>query len=423
MGHYFRYVIGEVLLVVIGILIALQIDNWNDDRQEAETLDSYLNSISRNIGSDLVELKDLREQREANLLNGIRTSFLFNKAGPYLTDEVIFFTSNVQHSKRALRFIPDMSGYEALKSSGVLDRLQGEDIERLLSDYYDMIGKIQYLESDYNAAIRPLGSALYDQISLEDTESWAIFNPDVLPPQRFQERQPFFRKVINGPSIRLLFSLQSETIRILREYEKASSIGAAFMQMAGSGQKSFDQDKNFHPLLSGPAEGEGKAGLIVNGAIAFDSYGLGLASSQNYGQEFTIESVQRTADSLRLSYPGGVPVPGGEQWAGFWITLNDLAAGRPHLDFSRFNTLQLELKGESGGESMLVHMKDSNDPDDGSQTNIELVLSDQWQTFDIELERFESADLENLFVVVGFLFIDQFEPVTFRIRNARFISR
>ena len=33
MGKYFKYAIGEILLVVIGILIALQINNWNEDRK------------------------------------------------------------------------------------------------------------------------------------------------------------------------------------------------------------------------------------------------------------------------------------------------------------------------------------------------------------------------------------------------------
>jgi hypothetical protein len=33
---YLLYAIGEILLVVIGILIALQVNNWNQDRLESE---------------------------------------------------------------------------------------------------------------------------------------------------------------------------------------------------------------------------------------------------------------------------------------------------------------------------------------------------------------------------------------------------
>ena len=33
-GKYLKYAIGEIILVVIGILIALQINNWNEDKKE-----------------------------------------------------------------------------------------------------------------------------------------------------------------------------------------------------------------------------------------------------------------------------------------------------------------------------------------------------------------------------------------------------
>jgi hypothetical protein len=33
-SKYFKYALGEIVLVVIGILIALQINNWNEDRKD-----------------------------------------------------------------------------------------------------------------------------------------------------------------------------------------------------------------------------------------------------------------------------------------------------------------------------------------------------------------------------------------------------
>ena len=50
---YLRYAIGEILLVVIGILIALQINNWNESRKESiferKVLNEILTSVYQNI--------------------------------------------------------------------------------------------------------------------------------------------------------------------------------------------------------------------------------------------------------------------------------------------------------------------------------------------------------------------------------------
>ena len=41
-SKYLLYAIGEILLVVIGILIALQVDNWNQKRENEEKVRSIL---------------------------------------------------------------------------------------------------------------------------------------------------------------------------------------------------------------------------------------------------------------------------------------------------------------------------------------------------------------------------------------------
>ncbi len=422
MGRYLRYAIGEILLVVVGILIALQIDNWNDDREEAATLDSYLHSIARNLQSDIEELEELREKRQENLLTRTRVQTLLRKSTPYDVNDVFFFNRSIYFARQTLHFIPDTSGYEALKNSGVLDRLQGQDIERLLSDYYNVVGNTQHLESEFNELIKPFGIQ-FDLSTLKNVEDFAFGDPVALSPERFQELQPYYREVIRGSSAVMLFNAQYSSYLILQEYENAIALGRAFVQMVGAGRSNFGSQENILPGYAGDARKIGKAELVVNGAISFDTYGFWFTSSNDNGQEFKPDSIRRTDDALHILYPGGEPDPLHESWAAIWFSVMEPDPGRPSRDFSMYDTLQLELKGELGGESILVNMKDKDDPDDGTQANVELVLTDQWQTYEIELARFENADLSVLSVVTGFLFLDQFEPVSFQIRNARFIKQ
>lgn len=44
--QYIRYAIGEIVLVVIGILIALSVNNWNNHRIEKNEINDILHTIS-----------------------------------------------------------------------------------------------------------------------------------------------------------------------------------------------------------------------------------------------------------------------------------------------------------------------------------------------------------------------------------------
>jgi hypothetical protein len=52
---YTRYAIGEILLVVIGILIALSINNWNEERKQNKIINTYLYNLKEDIYKDLKE--------------------------------------------------------------------------------------------------------------------------------------------------------------------------------------------------------------------------------------------------------------------------------------------------------------------------------------------------------------------------------
>ncbi|WP_223033040.1 DUF6090 family protein [Hanstruepera marina] len=55
-SKYFKYAIGEIILVVIGILIALQINNWNENRKSNRLLKQYTSNLIQDLEKDKLDI-------------------------------------------------------------------------------------------------------------------------------------------------------------------------------------------------------------------------------------------------------------------------------------------------------------------------------------------------------------------------------
>ena len=61
-AKYLKYAIGEIVLVVIGILIALQINNWNENRKARMQEQILLGQLKSEFQSNLEQLEELQQQ-------------------------------------------------------------------------------------------------------------------------------------------------------------------------------------------------------------------------------------------------------------------------------------------------------------------------------------------------------------------------
>ena len=57
-GKYLKYAIGEIILVVVGILIAIQINNWNESRKNKALVNSYKESLIENLKMDSLSINE-----------------------------------------------------------------------------------------------------------------------------------------------------------------------------------------------------------------------------------------------------------------------------------------------------------------------------------------------------------------------------
>lgn len=409
---YLGYAFGEVLLVVVGILLALQINNWNENRKEQATLQSYLKSIARNMHEDLGALEPLRARRVESLYVWSRFNDVRDK-DRFTVDEILFFFRLWTLGDGKAFFTANTSGFDALKSSGVLNRLQGSSLEPLLSRYYDVVNQITVLEGVMNDELRPLSTELR-QSQPKELEPWAMSNPGSLSPDRFEAAQPLFSAVINSPTAAALVDGLYVNRRLVLLYDSLEVLGSAFIHAVESGQLDAPVATLRTPM-DDYRDNLGTADIVAAGRPVAESYSLYTLGASG-PRAFHLHSVQLQAGALHVDYSGG------EDWASvFWLPIaENTLSGIQYQDFSRFDKLQLELKGDRGGEVIKVFVKDMDYPNDVAPVSVDLVLSDDWQTWEIDLASFAPNDRSRLAVPLGFIISPAQEPLAFSVRNARY---
>ncbi|OZV68055.1 DUF6090 family protein [Winogradskyella aurantia] len=65
--RYLKYAIGEIILVVIGILIALQINNWNDNEKKKQLKSNYIENLINDLTKDSIQLQNRIDENHASL--------------------------------------------------------------------------------------------------------------------------------------------------------------------------------------------------------------------------------------------------------------------------------------------------------------------------------------------------------------------
>ncbi|OIQ36869.1 MAG: hypothetical protein BM563_09910 [Bacteroidetes bacterium MedPE-SWsnd-G1] len=88
-GKYFKYAIGEIVLVVIGILIALQINNWNQERIIKKNIEGSLELVHKELLGDILAL-------ESEVRNRTKKHQLMSKALHIIEEETSLSIQNRQ---------------------------------------------------------------------------------------------------------------------------------------------------------------------------------------------------------------------------------------------------------------------------------------------------------------------------------------
>ncbi|RAJ11763.1 DUF6090 family protein [Olleya aquimaris] len=131
-SKYLIYAIGEILLVVIGILIALQINNWNETRKTEIVEIEIYKEIKVDLKAVLGDWKSGIKTHSEYLENSIKLRDHIIKRKP-LNGDVSSYLSNAHRDDQ---FFPRSVGLEALKSAG-LETLTNDTLRRKIITIYE----------------------------------------------------------------------------------------------------------------------------------------------------------------------------------------------------------------------------------------------------------------------------------------------
>jgi hypothetical protein len=140
-SKYFLYAIGEIVLVVIGILIALQINNWNEKKSNRELEQDFYANILDDLEKDEIQLNNLvdfyqnRIDQLGYLLDAIKN--------PVSDPDIKEFGKHVEPLYYNMEDVQYSSSFESARSSGAFSKFQNKNILKELTQFYAEYSTVQ----------------------------------------------------------------------------------------------------------------------------------------------------------------------------------------------------------------------------------------------------------------------------------------
>lgn len=131
-SKYFKYAIGEIVLVMIGILLALQVNNWNENRKLEQVELTVLKELRNDLQFSIEELDTINRYNQYYLDDYKLIKIYIDEDRPYnITLDSAFNSLDIWEDP----YLPTMA-YESLKNKGI-DLIKNDSLKRHIVKVYD----------------------------------------------------------------------------------------------------------------------------------------------------------------------------------------------------------------------------------------------------------------------------------------------
>jgi hypothetical protein len=208
---YLLYAVGEIILVVIGILIALQVNNWNIDRQIQNKEQAYLLEIRNNLQQDSLKLQEVLDfnKNKSKIVEDMLQIFVDT-----LTNQERFgiLNKNANDFTYYEVFDPVRIAFNNMLSAESIGLIRNYELRKSLSEYYNY----PYLDGVQNR-ISVLNRRVVDEhypkfFTKEFVTNWMGFSSK-MPPLSDLEIEKDNKLMSNLFGIKMIINVQNELIK------------------------------------------------------------------------------------------------------------------------------------------------------------------------------------------------------------------
>lgn len=133
--RYFKYAIGEIALVMIGILLALQVNNWNEHRKELQLEKRFLSELILDLQSDSLTIAYMKNVSNIQLKAKQKLTDYFNQKTTYPNDSLSKFFNRQWRSLYS--FNPITTTLDEMKSTGNIGVIKNLKLRRKILKVYN----------------------------------------------------------------------------------------------------------------------------------------------------------------------------------------------------------------------------------------------------------------------------------------------
>jgi hypothetical protein len=142
---YVVYAVGEVVLVVIGILIALQIDNWNENQRLRKIEQQYLLALKEEFEYNKTELARIMDLNTRNADAALEITDYIGPGNPAITEKE-FETLAMNAFASEVHYNPNQGVLNEIISSGKLGIFNNDELKFALSSWSAVLDKALWQE-------------------------------------------------------------------------------------------------------------------------------------------------------------------------------------------------------------------------------------------------------------------------------------